>query len=170
MERRVDPGASGDVSGDYPVILFDGWCPLCIRTVRIVLEADTRAVFRFAALDSSVALDLLDRLDGGRGRSSDDVEAVRRGSSVAVLTRDHVHVRSEAVLRIAGLLPWPWPLLAVFRLVPRAVRDSVYEAVSRRRHRTWGRLDHCYLPPSEHIDRFLVSVSRRSNTGSESCP
>jgi len=166
MERRVNPGASGDENGDYSVILFDGWCPLCIRTVRIVLEADTRSVFRFAALDSSVALFLLDRRDGGR--SSDDVEAARGGSSVVLLTRDHVHVRSEAVLRIAGLLPWPWPLVAVFRLVPRAVRDAVYEAVSRRRQRTWGRLDHCYIPPTEHSDRFLVSVNRCSNAAPES--
>jgi len=102
---------------DRRVILFDGWCPLCIRTVRFVLRADRHAVFRFAALDSPVALDLLGRLDETRGCSSDDIEAVRGGSSVALLWGGQVHVRSDAVLRIAAALPWPWRLLAVLRLV-----------------------------------------------------
>jgi predicted DCC family thiol-disulfide oxidoreductase YuxK len=148
-------GASGHLAGDPPVILFDGWCPLCIRTVRFVLRADRRAVFRFAALDSPVALDLLDRLNAASGCSSDDIEAVRGGSSVALLLGGQVHVRSDAVLRIAAALPFPWRLLTVLRLVPRAVRNSVYEAVSRRRHKTWGRLDRCYLPPTDQRDRFL---------------
>ncbi len=154
-DRRVGSGASGHSAGDPPVILFDGWCPLCIRTVRFVLRADRRAVFRFAALDSPVALDLLDRLDDAPDCSSDEYEAVRGGSSVALLMGGHVHVRSDAVLRIAAVLPWPWRLLTVLRLVPRALRDSVYEAVSRRRHETWGRLDRCYLPPADQRDRFL---------------
>jgi len=148
-DRRVDSGASRHSLGDPPVILFDGWCPLCIRTVRFVLRADRHAVFRFAALDSPVALDLLGRLDETRGCSSDDIEAVRGGSSVALLWGGQVHVRSDAVLRIAAALPWPWRLLAVLRLVPRAVRNSVYEAVSDGRHETWGRLERCYLPPAD---------------------
>jgi predicted DCC family thiol-disulfide oxidoreductase YuxK len=154
-DRRVASDASGHSAGAHPVILFDGWCPLCIRTVRLVLRADSRAVFRFAALDSPVALDLLDRLDDAPGCGNDDIEAVRGGSSVALLMGGHVHVRSDAVLRIAAALPWPWRLLIVLRLVPRAVRNSVYEAISRSRHETWGRLDRCYLPPTDQRDRFL---------------
>jgi predicted DCC family thiol-disulfide oxidoreductase YuxK len=154
-DRRVRSGASRHLAGDPPVILFDGWCPLCSRTVRFVLRTDRRAVFRFAALDSPVALELLDRLDAAPDCSSDDIEAVRGGSSVALLVVGHVHVRSDAVLRIAAALPWPWRLLTVLRLVPRALRGSVYEAVSRRRHETWGRLDRCYLPPTDQRDRFL---------------
>ena len=54
--------------------------------------------------------------------------------------------KSTGVLRVLGRLPWPWPILGVFRVVPRFVRDVVYDVIARHRRRIFGAVK-CELPP-----------------------
>jgi predicted DCC family thiol-disulfide oxidoreductase YuxK len=134
-----------------PVVLFDGWCPLCVGTVRFVLERDRDRRLRFAPLDSAAARYLLERCTSERN----SLDEVRSGGTVALILRGRLHSRSDAALRIAASLPFPWRALSALRLVPRAPRDRVYSSIARRRHRVWGRCDSCYAPESKDLDRFL---------------
>lgn len=165
---------------DSAVVLFDGLCPLCHGLVRFALERDPRARLRFALLDSPTAARLLaSARPDARGLDSVVVvegARVAGGSAPDVLGRStapdaggppdappHVRnerlralVRSEAALAIARRLRFPWPLLAALaRVVPRRLRDAVYDAVARRRTRWYGRLDACPLPSPEWGERFL---------------
>ena len=55
-----------------------------------------------------------------------------------------------------GRLNTPWPFLArLARLVPRGLRDAVYDGVARGRYRWFGRRDVCALPQTTAADRFL---------------
>ena len=63
--------------------------------------------------------------------------------------------RSDAALAIASALPFPWRMLGVFRIVPRALRDRVYRIVARNRYRWFGRRDACMVPTDEIRSRFL---------------
>lgn len=128
----------------HPVVLFDGDCGLCHASVRFVVERDERALFRFAALDSAVARDLLAGVDPGP-----------LGDSVLLLEDERVYDRSTAALRIARRLRWPWNLAWGLMLVPRFVRDLAYTWVARRRNR-WPRGDGtCLLPNRTVRERFL---------------
>jgi predicted DCC family thiol-disulfide oxidoreductase YuxK len=130
------------MKGEPAVILFDGECSLCNRAVDFVLRHDRAGRFRFAALQSPAAA----RLCGGE---------LPAGDTLHLLDRDGRHERSTAVLRIAAGLGWPWSLLRVFRILPRGLRDRVYDSVARRRRRWFGSRSTCRVPSSCERDRFL---------------
>jgi len=146
MRRRTPVNKS-----ERPVVLFDGWCPLCVGAVRFVLRRDREARFWFAPLDSPAAKELLDSC----GAKPEVLESVRSGSTVALVKRSRVYTRSDAALRIAGDLPLPWRAMTLLQVVPRFLRDRVYDAVASRRHQVWGRLDSCHVPEPADRKRFL---------------
>ena len=130
---------------DHPVILFDGVCNLCTGSVRFVIGRDARKQFRFASLQSPVAEKLL----GAQGRDGDRLE------SVVLVVGERTYRKSTAALLIARRLDGLWPALAVFLVVPRFLRDAVYDWIGRRRYRMFGKRDVCWTPQPELADRFL---------------
>ena len=132
-------------SASGPVILFDGVCNLCNGAVRFVAQRDPRGVFRFASLQSEAGQALL-RLHGLRTGDFD---------SVVLVDDAGVRTKSSAALAVAARLSGPWPALSAFRLVPRPLRDAVYDLVARHRYRVFGRTDQCMIPTPELRARFL---------------
>jgi predicted DCC family thiol-disulfide oxidoreductase YuxK len=126
---------------DRPVILFDGVCNLCTGSVQFVIERDSRRQFRFASLQSGAA----ERLLGSR----DQLE------TMVLIAGGKVYRKSTAALLIARRLDGFWPLLAVFLIVPRFLRDAVYDWIGRRRYRMFGKRETCWVPRPELADRFL---------------
>jgi predicted DCC family thiol-disulfide oxidoreductase YuxK len=141
--------AAADGAADGPVVLFDGECNLCHGAVQFIVRRDPRARFRFAALQSAAAARLL--AAAGAGPIGDTMALVQGGA---------VHVRSGAALRIARGLRFPWPLLAVFLIVPAPLRDLVYRFVARHRFRWFGRRELCWLPTPALRARFLDDAER----------
>ena len=144
--------SASDAEG--PVLLYDGNCGFCDRTVGLVLRHDRTGTLRFAPLHGPFAQAVLARHPDLRGGDSlvvvEGVGGVgRRG------TEERVLVRSQALLRIAPHLGWHGKVLGVFALLPRAWRDRAYDAFARRRYRWFGRLDACPVPPPEVRARFL---------------
>lgn len=74
---------------------------------------------------------------------------------MVLIADDRLFTRSDAALEVLRRLGWPWSPLAVLRLIPRPVRDAVYDWVARNRYRWFGRQDECWLPRPEWKDRFL---------------
>jgi predicted DCC family thiol-disulfide oxidoreductase YuxK len=129
----------------HAVVLFDGVCNLCSGWVQFLLRRDPGGRFRFASLQSDIGRELARR----HGLSAGAMD------SVVLIEGDRAYERSTAVLRICRLLPGAWPALAVFRIVPAAVRDWVYDRVAANRYRWFGRREACWLPAAEWRTRFL---------------
>ena len=127
------------------LILFDGFCNLCNGFVQFIIRRDPNAVFRFASLQSDLARRQL--ISHGL-----DPEALH---SVIVIAGGTLYQRSEAVLQIAKALPGLWPIMGVFRIFPRFVRDGIYDLVASSRYRWFGRRDECMLPDPSLKKRFL---------------
>ena len=127
------------------IILFDGVCNLCNGFVLFVIRRDPAARFRFAALSSEAAARLL--ADAGVRAPLPD--------SIVLIHDGRAYFRSDAPLRIARGLTFPWPLLSVFLVVPRFVRDPVYDFIAARRYRWFGRREVCMVPTPELKNRFL---------------
>jgi predicted DCC family thiol-disulfide oxidoreductase YuxK len=126
-----------------PVVLYDGTCGLCSRLVRFVLERDARGEVRFAALQSRLGRSALE----SAGLSPDARDTM-------VLFEDGaVHLRSTAALRLVRRLRAPWPLLYPFVLVPRVLRDALYDRVARHRHDLFA--PSCLMPDPRWAGRFL---------------
>lgn len=126
------------------VVYYDGLCALCDGFVRFVVKRDRERRFKFAPLQGETARDRV------AGRLS--VEAMK----TVVLERDGgLRIRSDAALAILAGLGGPWALAASLRIVPRPIRDAVYDLIARRRFQWFGRLEACWIPSPEEADRFL---------------
>ena len=136
---------SSTAEAGRPVILFDGVCNLCTGSVRFVIGRDARKQFRFASLQSPVA----EKLVGAQGRDGDRLE------SVVLVVGERTYRKSTAALLIARRLDGLWPVLAVFLLVPRPLRDAVYGWIGKRRYRLFGKREVCWKPRPELAERFL---------------
>jgi predicted DCC family thiol-disulfide oxidoreductase YuxK len=130
------------------IILFDGVCNLCSGTVRFIVRRDPLGHFRFAALQSAAA----QRICRERGIA---VPAATDPDSIIVIADGSALERSDAALAIAARLPFPWPILRVFRALPRPIRDALYRAVARNRYRLFGRMESCMVPTPELRARFI---------------
>ncbi len=128
-----------------PVIFFDGVCNLCNQSVDFIIKRDSSKDFRFASLQSEAARSLLKN-------KSIDLQSIR---TIILLKDGKTFYRSDAILEIVWQLSAPWPLLYVFKIVPRFIRDGMYNLVSKHRYNWFGKLDSCRVPSKEERARFL---------------
>jgi predicted DCC family thiol-disulfide oxidoreductase YuxK len=131
------------VSQARDIVLFDGVCVFCNGTVRFIARRDPQRRYRFAQLGGPAARKLLGRLDQPES------------GAIVLVEGEQVFMRSTAALRIARRLSWPYPLLYPLLVVPRPIRDAVYDWIARNRYRWWGKLETCPLPTPEDRGRFL---------------
>jgi predicted DCC family thiol-disulfide oxidoreductase YuxK len=136
--------ASDPRAASSPIVIFDGLCRFCDGTVQFILAHDRRGVFRFAPSQSAAAAPLLGRcgLPPAPG-------------TIVLIEGDRCWLRSDATLRIARTLGFPWAIFGVLLWLPRALRDPVYAFVARRRLQWFGRRDACRIPTPEQAERFL---------------
>lgn len=132
-----------------PVLLYDGECGFCDRTVRFVLRHDRRGTLRFAALQGE-----LGRAVRERHPELNEVDSVVWLENAGGAER--LYVRSEAALRLALYLGGPWTLARAGRLLPRAVRDGAYDWFARHRYQWFGRAESCGLPSTAERARFIA--------------
>lgn len=136
----------------FAVLLFDGECGFCSRVVQWVLRHERRSSLRFASLQSPVAQQLLQgHPQEARG---DSVLWIDTDSSLQPL---RILDRSAATLRLCRYLGGAWNLLRVAWLVPRPLRDALYDLVARHRHRLASD-PACALPTTQQRRRFLVDL------------
>lgn len=126
-------------------ILFDGVCNLCNGFVTFVIARDPGARFQFASLTSEAAARVL--RDAGVALPIPDTIVLVEGGKA--------YFRSDAPLRIARGLTFPWPLACALIVIPRFIRDRVYDFIAARRYRWFGRRDVCMVPSASLRERFL---------------
>lgn len=141
---RTDP-AVPSFPDDRPVIVFDGHCVMCSGWARFVLAQDRRRVFRL--LPAQTALGRALYLHYGLDPENYETN---------ILIEDGLAwFKSEGSIRMAQRLGLPWSLAAVFRVLPLAWRDALYETIARNRLKLFGRREVCYLTEPGQEDRFL---------------
>lgn len=118
---------------------------MCNRSVRFLLEHDRHGKIRFASLQSTMGLRL----------QEESPPHVARSGSILVQDGAEILRESDAALRLAGLLLFPWNLLALGKIVPKAVRDPVYRWIARNRLRWFGTSAGCALMRERWKDRFV---------------
>jgi predicted DCC family thiol-disulfide oxidoreductase YuxK len=142
---RGDP-AVPEFPDDRPVIVFDGYCALCSGWAQFVLRHDPLGKYRLLPAQSPLGCALYIHY----GREPSDYET-------NILIADGVAwFKSEACIRMAEGLGFPWSLAAFLRILPIAVRDWLYAVLARNRLRLFGKRATCYLPDGRYADRFLA--------------
>jgi len=162
-DETVLPAVTAAVSGASGLaglegrllVVFDGECGFCNRSIRWLLRRDRKDRLRFAPSSDPAVRELL-ASHGVLSQASDtspDTIFVLRNTGTHV---EELLVRSNAILACLRVLPQPWPFFAaVARLIPRPVRESAYKLIARYRYRIWGRYDSCPIPTPEERRHFL---------------
>ncbi|MCW3793656.1 thiol-disulfide oxidoreductase DCC family protein [Paenibacillus sp. LS1] len=134
-----------DVHQEHPIVLVDGVCHFCQGLTKWIIKRDPEGKYHFASLQSDVAKELL-----AKGNLSTDSM-----DTFVLIENGKYYTRSTAALRLAKGLKFPYPLLYVFIIVPKFIRNAVYNWVARNRYRWFGKDEACMLPTPEIKDRFL---------------
>ncbi|CAM9878316.1 unnamed protein product [Ectocarpus sp. 8 AP-2014] len=148
-DAAILPGiAAGVFEKDArPVLLYDGVCNMCNGFVNLFLDIDTDEKFRFSALQSQTGRALL----ALSGRSPDDISSI-----VLVEQSGAAHIQSDALLRMGRLLGGPVGLVLLPGvLVPKFVRNKMYDTVADNRYSVMGKRDVCRCSDERYADRFI---------------
>lgn len=132
-----------------PVLLYDGVCGICNRSVQTILRHDRRGTLRFAALDSDYARAVIER--------HPELEAVDSVVFVENPGRpdERIDIRSAAALEVVRYLGGPFRVLLAARVIPAGLRDRLYDRFAAIRYRLFGRHDTCPVPAPDVRARFL---------------
>ncbi|MFY9609728.1 MAG: DCC1-like thiol-disulfide oxidoreductase family protein [Blastocatellia bacterium] len=133
-----------------PVLLYDGQCGFCNKTIQRILRHDKRKAMFFAALQSDYGKSVLTRHPEIAG-----IDSLVYVEPLDFAYLERVFVRSDAALRVARYLGGPWKLALFGYIIPRSVRDYLYDQFAKRRYRWFGKYDTCPLPSPEVRARFL---------------
>ena len=129
----------------HPVIFFDGVCNLCNASVSFIIKRDRKKLFHFSSLQSSYAKNMLAPSFTQEGELQ----------SLVMLKDGHTLTRSTAALTIARHLSGLWPALYAFIILPRFLRDPIYDLIARNRYRLFGKKNECMIPAPGVKDQFI---------------
>jgi predicted DCC family thiol-disulfide oxidoreductase YuxK len=127
------------------LVIFDGVCNLCVGSVKFILNHEIEPELRFVPIQSGTGTRMVREL------GFDPTDA----KTFVLVQNGIAYTRSEAAIRVARFLRWPWRALVVIRVIPRPVRDWAYDRVATHRYRWFGRTDSCILPTPELKRRFV---------------
>ncbi len=131
------------------IILFDGVCNLCNRSVQFIIHRDKEDIFRFAALQSEVGKKLI---------SERKIDTSNVDSIILIDPGVAYFTKSDAALRIGRHLKGYRTISRVLKLIPRKLRNIVYDIVAKNRYQWYGKRDHCMVPSPELNAKFLHSL------------
>jgi predicted DCC family thiol-disulfide oxidoreductase YuxK len=133
------------VPHDTSIILFDGVCNFCDGAINFVLKQDKKDVFRFAPLQSQMGQNLLAQY-----------QIPKKDFESFILIQDgKAYQKSTAAIKVLNQLPWYWKALQAFWIVPKFIRDGIYDFIAHNRYKWFGKKDVCMIPTPEMRSRFL---------------
>ncbi len=126
------------------VVLFDGECHFCNKSVQFIIKRDKGAVFSFASLQGPVGRKL--------GKMYNYLPSL---DSFILIEQGRLYDESTAALRVVKQLNGFWKLLYIGILIPKAFRDPIYRWIARNRTKWFGNRDSCPIPTPEMRKRML---------------
>ena len=127
------------------VILFDGVCNFCIRSVNFVIKRDKKKMIQFSPLQSATGQQLLQSYN----------LPLNKMESFVFIEKGKAYKRSTAALRVCRHLNALWPLCYGLIIVPKFIRDGIYDWIARNRYKWFGVREQCMIPTNEIKEKFL---------------
>jgi predicted DCC family thiol-disulfide oxidoreductase YuxK len=130
------------------LVLFDGVCVLCSGWVRFLIERDRSQFFRFTPIQSAYGRALAQRL--GIDAETPETNAVILGG--------HAYFKADSAIQALTCVPrWGW--VRIFSILPRPVRNWLYDRIARNRYQLFGKTESCMVPTPELMRRFVFDAS-----------
>ena len=130
---------------NHPVLLFDGVCNVCNEYVQFILKRDSKGFFRFASLQSDAGKAILRKYN----LPTDTID------TVVMIENQIAYTRSDVGIRMTRYMGGLWPLLYGLIIIPKAIRDAIYNWIAKNRYKWFGKKESCMIPNPKWRDRFL---------------
>ena len=130
---------------DKKIVLFDGVCNLCSKSVQFILKRDKKNQFLFGSLQGAYGQEMLKKYE----------LPANEFNSFMLIEGDKLYTKSSGALRMLKHLGGGWGLLYVFIIVPKFIRDGIYNWIAKNRYKWYGKMNECWLPKPEWKTRFL---------------
>lgn len=131
---------------EEPIVLFDGVCNLCNGAVQFIIKRDKEEKFRFASLQSESGQKILNQY--GLPTAS--------FNSFVLIMGDRYFIKSTAVLNVLKELGGIYRMFYAFIMLPKPLRDFVYDLIAKSRYQLFGKNDSCMVPTPDLKQRFLL--------------
>lgn len=133
------------MSSEKHIVIFDGECNFCSFWVKYVMKRDVKDVFRFTSLQSEKGKELL--IKHAIDKELDSIVLIEFGK---------VYIKSTAALRILKHLGGLKSVLYGLLIIPRFIRDFVYDLIAKYRYNWFGK-SACEFVPSQNMkNKFLM--------------
>lgn len=132
-------------TGPKYIVLFDGVCNLCNGAVQFIIKRDRKKQFLFGSLQGAAGQLYLQRFHLPTAELT----------SFVLVENDTAYTRSTGALRTLKHLGSGWPLLYVFIIVPKFIRDGIYNWIAANRYKWFGKKEACSVPTPEQRAQFL---------------
>ncbi len=131
---------------DKKIILFDGVCTLCDKSVQFVIRHDKHDKFRFVAQQSELGQEIMSYLG---------INPVSTESIVLYEPGHAYYTKAEAAIRIVKALGGWFTLMSVFLVFPDLITNNVYSYIAKNRYKWYGKKSECTVPTPEVRAKFL---------------
>lgn len=142
---QIIPDIYREMMEEKKIVLFDGVCNLCNRSVQFIIKRDHHKQFHFASLQGKTGQQLLAQFH----LPADNL------NSFILIENGTLYRKSSAALRVCRKLGGAWPLLYGFIIVPAFIRDAVYSLIAKNRYKWFGKTESCMIPAPGLKERFL---------------
>jgi len=110
-----------------------------------VIKRDKSAKIKFAASQNQISKDLL--------LNYDNSEYI--GDYIVFIENNKIYKKSDAVIRIASNLDGLYKYLKFIKIIPKFVRDYLYDLIAKNRYKLFGKRESCMIPDDKIKSRFL---------------
>jgi predicted DCC family thiol-disulfide oxidoreductase YuxK len=118
-------------------------CVLCNSFAKFIINKDKKDIIRFSALQSQTAVAFQDKL-------------VQQIDSIVLIDNSKkIYYKSDAVIKIFTILNYPTWFCKILEVIPKSIRDFIYDNVAKRRYKVFGKYEQCPIPPIEIRHKFL---------------
>jgi len=131
------------------IVIFDGVCNLCESSLVFIIKRDKSEKFKFVSAQSKTGIALQNRFS----------KCALGEETIILLKDERLYTRSDAVIEILKELDGAWKLLSIIKVLPKSLRDWIYQKVAHNRYRWFGRKDRCMRPSKGVSSRFLMDES-----------
>lgn len=127
------------------VILFDGVCKLCNAWSKFIIKFDQQKQFMLCSVQSPEGQSILAHFN----------MPTEHFDTMLYVEGSQCFDKSDAFLNIINKFGFPWRILYVFKLIPKGVRNWLYDRIALNRYTLFGKYESCMLPSKENEHRFL---------------
>lgn len=125
------------MEASYVIVYFDGVCGLCNRFVDFLLKHDKSKTLKFAPLQKSNPLN-------------------HQELNTIILSIDNqLYKKSDAAIRSLALLGGFWSTIGLLLVIPKFLRDPIYDFIAKNRYKWFGKSEVCRVPTEEEKSRFI---------------